>query len=207
MDPRNIVPEFKKRLGAVSVVVLSEDGTSILVCEDFEKGGRGQRRWSLPGGTVEESDCGDTFSTAIRELEEETGVCLSRNALVKIAFHEKFPNATKKEFFVALRPSGIPLRTTGTWQVIERNGERVNMQVLGPPEWVKIEDILVLPPRGYSAEDKWYLHYSHVRGLVEAILYLHALGLDKKHLGFHDLWSRVGGRISNLRRVTNPEAA
>jgi 8-oxo-dGTP pyrophosphatase MutT (NUDIX family) len=143
----------------------------------------------------------------VRELEEETGVLLRPSDLVKVAYELKFEDGSTKSWFAGLYDQHLPLRDTGTFQVIPRNGERIHMKVLGPPQWVLFEELLFLPPKGYCAENRRYLHYSHEKGLVETVLYLRGLALDSRHRGLRTLWTTFGPRISELRRRLNPEVA
>lgn len=195
------VPEFKKGFGAVSVVLFSPSMSEILVCEDYEKGSRGRRRLSLPGGTVDPSDGDDMKKTAFRELEEEAGVALSGEQIIETPFAVRFPDGSSKKWYAGICPEAHTLlRRTGTFQDVPRNGTTRYMQVLGPPCWIGVKELLLLPPKGFCPDDRAYLHYSQIRGVVEVIVYLKAAGLDRKHQGFERLWKESGHKISSLRQ-------
>jgi 8-oxo-dGTP pyrophosphatase MutT (NUDIX family) len=195
------VPEFKKVFGAVSVVLFTPTMTDILVCEDYEKGFRGRRRLSLPGGTVDPNDNEDMRKTAFRELAEETGVVLSGEQIIETPFSVPLADGLCKKWFAGICPEEhMALRPTGTFQDVARNGVTRYMQVLGPPYWIGVHELLRLPPKGFCPDDRSYLHYSQVRGVVETIMYLKAAGLDRKHPGFDRLWKEHGNRVSLLRQ-------
>ncbi len=205
MNIQHGVPDFKKGRGAVSVVLMSENGRSILVCKDLEKGSPGRRRWSLPGGIAEPADLGDMLRTATRECKEETGILLAPGMLVETPHVVVFKDGSVKKWFAGIYSENISLRTTGTLQEIKRNGVTQLMQVLGPPEWVPAEELMILPPQGYCPDDRFYLHHSQIKGLVEIILYLKGVNLDRRHAGFDFLWRKCGGKISTLRKRLHPE--
>ncbi len=197
---RNEVPEFKKGLGSVSVVIFSEDFKSFIGMHDFEKSSPGKQRFALPGGTKEISDHGDALCTALRETEEEMGHRFAPKDLVQIPYLIRFENESTKDFFVALLPPNTPLRNKGTRQVIQRFGKDVDMEVLGPPTWILLDQALKLPPRGTDPQEKFYLHLSHLRGLIEAIFFLKGKPPVERLPAFREMWSTLFPRISGLRR-------
>jgi 8-oxo-dGTP pyrophosphatase MutT (NUDIX family) len=74
--------ELSKRVfyeGAAAVLCNEKDELMFIISLDKQN----QLQAELPGGKVEEQDNGDPIATAIREMEEETGIVLQRNDLIK----------------------------------------------------------------------------------------------------------------------------
>jgi 8-oxo-dGTP pyrophosphatase MutT (NUDIX family) len=191
------VPTHKKGFGAASMIVLSDDFRAFLAMYDIEKSTKGYERIAVPGGRKDNEEDYGALETAIREAEEEGGHRFLPNEPIQIPWKRTFPDRTTHDYFAAILPTGTRLRDSGTHEPSEDGHGTI--LVLGPPRWFSLETYLRLPNKDGNPSTEQFLHYTHLQGICEALMFLYAKKLGKRLPKFNDAWSVIGSQVSALR--------
>jgi 8-oxo-dGTP pyrophosphatase MutT (NUDIX family) len=123
-----ITMEALKNVKGVGIVVRWKG--QILLCKRTDNG-----LWGLPGGGIEEGE--EPLDAAVRELREETGLSLDREAFVYIGVSISEPNPAKADSKVGC---GVDYLVDLDW-LIEPTIEIAERE-MSDYEWIDQDDIL-----------------------------------------------------------------
>lgn len=105
----------------------------ILLCKRTDNG-----LWGLPGGGIEDGE--EPLDAAIRELREETGLCLKEENFIYIGVSISEPNLAKKDSRLGCGVDYLVDLDYSNEPIIE-----ISKREASDYKWVSIEDILAHP--------------------------------------------------------------